>query len=288
MTGEAVACAVILVSWLAVGLAHDETCATLGLLASNPASSCNEIYQHNIASRGNDGHYWINTTQGLHEVKCKMGLQCGGVEGGWMQVVDVNMTHDKSCPGAWRKITSPRKICVGGVNAGCDSAHFHTRGVRYQHICGQTKSYQKGTPDAFNHGKSTKGIDEIYVDGISITLGSPRQHIWTYSGGSYKDESACPCAPNSGHNPPTFINSFYYCESGTNSPAKYETFYLSDQLWDGQNCPANSGCCAQLGMPWFYRRTPVPLSENIEVRICKDEQHSNEDIAIEEMEIYIT
>ena len=100
MTGEAVT--VILVSLLAVGLAHDENCATLGLLASNPASSCNEIYQRNIASRGNNGHYWINTTQGLHEVKCKMGLQCGGVEGGWMQVVDVNMAHDNSCPGAWR------------------------------------------------------------------------------------------------------------------------------------------------------------------------------------------
>ena len=67
-------------------------------------SSCNEIYQHNIASRG-DGHYWINTTQGLHEVKCKMGLQCGGVEGGWMQVVDVNMAHDESCPGPRRMIT---------------------------------------------------------------------------------------------------------------------------------------------------------------------------------------
>ena len=48
-----------------------------------------------------------------------------------------------------------------------------------------------------------------------------------------------------------------------------------------------SGCCAQLGMPWFYRRTPVPLSENIEVRICKTELHSDEDTAIEEMEIYI-
>ena len=283
MTGEAVT--VILVSLLAVGLAHDENCATLGLLASNPASSCNEIYQRNIASRGNNGHYWINTTQGLHEVKCKMGLQCGGVEGGWMQVVDVNMAHDRSCPGAWRMITSPGKLCVGGVNAGCDSAHFHTRGVCFQHICGQTKSYQKGTPDAFN-AKSTKGIDEVYVDGISITLGSPRQHIWTYSG-ARKDDSPCPCSPTPGHNPPTFINSFYYCESGTNSQLNHDTFYLSDQLWDGQNCPTNSGCCAQLGMPWFYRRTPVPLSENIEIRICKDQPHNDEDVAIEEMEIYV-
>ena len=134
---------VILLSLLTVVFAHDETCTTLALLASNPASSCNEIYQHNIASRQNTGHYWINTTQGLYQVKCKMGLQCGGVEGGWMQVVDVNMAQDNSCPGTWQMITSPRKLCVGGVNAGCDSAHFNTRGVSFQHICGQTKSYQK-------------------------------------------------------------------------------------------------------------------------------------------------
>ena len=63
----------------------------------------------------------------------------------------------------------PKILCVGGVNAGCDSAHFNTRGVTFQHICGQTKSYQKGWPDAFT--QASKGIDEIYVNGLSITLG---------------------------------------------------------------------------------------------------------------------
>ena len=227
MTGEVVA--VILVCLLTVGLAHDKTCATLGLLASNPASSCNEIYQHNIASRGNNGHYWINTTQGLHEVKCKMGLQCGGVEGGWMQVVDVNMAHDSSCPGAWRMITSPKKLCVGGVNAGCDSALFHTRGVKFQHICGQTKAYQKGYPEAF----SEKGIDDIYVDGISITLGSPRQHIWTYATAAHELQ-LCPCDIRGSRQPPGFVRNNYYCESGSNSSvtANDEILYLSDPLWE--------------------------------------------------------
>ena len=44
---------------------------------------------------------------------------------------------------------------------------------------------------------------------------------------------------------------------------------------------------AQLGMPWFYRKSLVPLSESIEVRICKTESHSDEDTAIEEMEIFV-
>ena len=274
----------VLVSLLTIGLAHDETCTTLGLLASNPASSCNEIYQHNIASRQNTGHYWINTTQGLYEVKCKMGLQCGGVEGGWMQLVDVNMAQDNSCPGTWQTITSPKTLCVGGVNAGCDSAHFNASGVSFQHICGQTKSYQKGWPNAFT--QASKGIDEIYVDGLSITLGSPRQHIWTYATAA-RHSIHCPCAPTPGRYPPSFVKSNYYCGSGNGLHPNSSLFYLSDPLWDRHGCPSKSGCCTQLGMPWFYRRAPIPLSENIEVRICKSEPHSDEDTAIEEMEIYV-
>ena len=65
------------------------------------------------------------------------------------------------------------------------------------------------------------------------------------------------------------------------------TFYLSDPLWDGQDCPANGECCLQLGMPWFYRRSIVAVSESIEVRICKNELHSDEDTAIEEIEIFL-
>ena len=290
MTGEVVTAIVIaLLAFEAVVLAHDETTyTTLGLIATNPASSCNEIYQYNIASRKSSGYYWIKTDQGLYQIKCKMGLRCGGVEGGWMEVANINMAQDDSCPGTWQMITSPRKLCVGGVNAGCDSAHFNTRGVSFQHICGQTKSYQKGTPDAFHNGKSTKGIDEVYVDGISITLGSPRQHIWSYAVGP-NDISICPCAPTPGKKPSAFVENNYYCESGFNSNANptRTTFYLSDELWDGKKCSANSACCTQLGMPWFYRKSVVPVSENIEVRICKDAGHSDEDTAIEELEIYV-
>ena len=216
-----------------------------------------------------------------------MGLQCGGVEGGWMQVVEVNMAQDNSCPGTWQMITSPRNLCAGGVNRGCDSAHFNTRGVSFQHICGQTKSYQKGQPDAFEQGVG-KGIDDLYVDGISITLGSPRQHIWTYAV-SPRDDSKCPCAPSPGAKPSAFVENNYYCESGNNvqNNPTHATFYLSDALWDGQNCPANSRCCAHLGMPWFYRKSVAPLSENMEIRICKNEKQNDENIAIEEMEIFV-
>ena len=39
------------------------------------------------------------------------------------------------------------------------------------------------------------GIDNSYVDGLSITHGNPRQHIWTYAFG-YEPQY---------NNPPTFV-----------------------------------------------------------------------------------
>jgi len=51
------------------------------------------------------------------------------------------------------------------------------KGINYQQIYGQAKRYQKGAMDAFQHRR--QGIDGVYVDGISITSGSSRKHVWT-------------------------------------------------------------------------------------------------------------
>ena len=60
--------------------------------------------------------------------------------------------------------------------------------------------------------------NEPCVDGISITLGSPRQHMWTYaatgSDGLNFGVCNCPCAPVPGASPPMFVKDNYYSESG--------------------------------------------------------------------------
>ena len=261
---------------------------TLGMVEANPATSCNDIYRCNPLSRGNVGDYWIRGKDELYKVTCNMKLKCGGIEGGWMQVVDVDMNKDSTCPATWKTITTPRRLCIGS-SPGCASAHFSTHGVTFEHICGQTKSYQKGIPDAF--AAKVQSIDQVYVDGISITLGSPRKHVWTYaisqSDSVNTSQSNCPCAPVPGASPPAFVKDDYYCESGTNGHPMQGIFYTSDPLWDGQGCPIDNGCCAQMGMPKFYRKTLEPSSDNIEVRICKNEAHSDEDVAIEELYIYV-
>ena len=87
----------ILLLLFATALANNEL-SLLGMSEDNPAASCHEIYQHNPTSKGSVGQCWIKTREGLFEVTCNMKLKCGGAEGGWMQVVDVDMNRDGSCP----------------------------------------------------------------------------------------------------------------------------------------------------------------------------------------------
>ena len=277
----------LLLPLFTTALAYNEE-SSLGISKDNPAASCHEIYQRNPTSRGSVGQYWIKTSEGLFEVTCNMKLKCGGIEGGWMQVVDVDMNRDDSCPGTWYKITTPRRLCLGYAS-GCVSAHFYMKGVRYEHICGQAKAYQKGTIDGYE--PRIQSIDGAYVEGISITLGSPRKHVWTYAAGLSDDYDYpnwnCPCATHPGPPPPAFVGNHYYCESGDVGTYKSPLYYLQDPLWDGAGCGTGNGCCAQIGMPWFYRKLPVCVDDDFEVRICKSNDHNNEDVAVEKVELYV-
>ena len=261
---------------------------TLGSTEANPASSCNEIYQHNTTSRGTIGQYYIKTCDGAQLVTCNMKLKCGGIEGGWMQVADVDMDRDDTCPGSWQFIVNPHKLCQGNV-AGCSPAQFSTKGISYDHICGQARAYQKGHLDAF-YGDSPS-IDSQYVDGISITIGLPRKHVWTYAAGLSDLQSHstanCPCSTVPGPPSPAFVGNDYYCESGNVGGSAGPPYYLSDPLWDGSGCSVGNGCCAQVGMPWFHRILTTSVNDDFEVRICKNLENSSEDIAIKKLEIYV-
>ena len=80
--------------------------------------------------------------------------------------------------------------------------------------------YQKRSTNAFLTFSGKTLIDEPYVDGISITYGSPRKHVWSYAAGlseSYsRDQIAtCPCSWRGGTRAPSFVRNHHYCESGS-------------------------------------------------------------------------
>ena len=280
-------------------LAKDDTCTRYGFDIDNPGVSCADIYNKNPASHGRSGYYVLKTDRLLFAY-CDMELDCGGNKGGWMKIADIK--KGDTCPSGWtRRYTS---YCSGGAAAGCYSARFSTNSTSYSKVCGKMLGYQKGTtngfyPSAYAHGKvngykpttSSRSLDGVYVDGISITSGNPRKHVWTYAVGWSDDANYpqfnCPCAKYPGPNPPAFVGTNYYCESGNVGRGDYVTLYDADKLWDGAGCEPENNCCYDAGMPWFFRQFPATTTGDIEVRICRDQHFGDEDIAVEELQLFV-
>ena len=199
----------------------------------------------------------------------------------------------QQCPDSWQSITSPRSSCGKKSNAPCDSLKITTSGASYQTVCGRFRGYQIGTPDAFTKViySIATSIETYYVDGVTVTYGSPgnRHHVYTYAAGFQETNilGSCPCTGV--NSVPLFLGSDYYCESGNPGPGYVLTqLYSSDVLWDRQQCGGNEGtCCNPLDLPWFCKTFPNPISEDLEVRICTDESLDNENVAIESFELYI-
>ena len=113
-----------------------------------------------------------------------MGTLCGS-GGGWTRLAYLDMTDaTQICPSGFRLYQSGGVRACGKTNSsgGCVSVQFPSNGISYSQICGRVTGYQYHSPDAF----ATTGpvnIDSYYVDGVSITRGSPRQHVWSLANG---------------------------------------------------------------------------------------------------------
>ena len=97
--------------------------------------------------------------------------------------------------------------------------------------------YERGTPSLFTG--AGQSIDTFYIDGVSLTHGSPRQHIWSFGGGLDEVNSAysCPCVTGSatGNRIPSFVGRNYFCEAGIPRYSSGVTFWPNgDPLWDGK------------------------------------------------------
>ena len=218
--------------------------------------------------------------------------QCG--EGLWTQVAYLNMTDSsQQCPSTWREYnTSGVRACgqLSRHTSGC-AATFYRTGQQYRKVCGRIIGYQFYLPQGFLF--NTLSINQPYVEGVSITHGSHRNHIWSLAAGVSEGSDRpwigiCPCVTVNGHtgaSPPSFVGDNYYCESAySGSRLPSVILYTDDLLWDGKNC---EGTCCSNGKspPWFSVDLPNPTNDSIEVRIC---QHSTErDTPIKLLELYI-
>ena len=231
------------------------------------------------------GYYYVNS----RNIYCNMGELCGQ-DGGWTRIAYLDMTEN--CPpGLQELITGGIRVCRReGTTGGCRSNIFQTNGISYSQICGKVVGYQKGTPDAFN--TNNNDINGVYIDGVSITRGSPRQHVWSYIAGLRSDTTSgftCPCNTGATNTVQSFVGGHYYCESGTNSNPSKGQIYTADPLWDGNNCPSvEAPCCTGTGLPWFFRDYGnATITDYIELRVCGNSGYGDEDIPVQLYEIYV-
>ena len=223
--------------------------------------------------------------------------RCG--PGQWYRVAYLNMSDPtQQCPSSLRLYSANGTRACGRPSSmgifSCSNLTFASgSGRQYSKVCGQVIGYQIGSTDVFDSRQTS--IDSIYVDGVSITYGRPRTHIWTYAAGVSEQllGSSCPCAlagtSITPKTPPSFVGNNYYCESG-NPLSTFENTdvlrYTSDPLRDGQQCEGQ--CCSDgRTPPWFSVTLANPTTDDVEVRICGSNSSENEDSPISLMELYV-
>ena len=246
----------------------------LGEIPLCPASTCKEVAETRLG-KSSTGFHWVKYGEKLSRVYC--GDQFP-VEKGWKSVA--NVSSASGCPtGLQQHTVGGRTLCRKTVDTGCSSVIFATGGVRYSRVCGRVYGYGKGTPDGFERHTHCPDctLNTQYVDGVSITHGSPRQHIWSLA--PSVNPSYCPCIGNP--TIPPAVGEDYFCDVKT-----MDTYVSIERLWDGEDCLTGSEACCNRAN-WFCKDLPESTSDNIEFRVCTDEGRDNEDVYIEHVEIYV-
>ena len=260
----------------------------LVLLENDSFTSCKQLKSQYPSSPS--GYYTLASANGLvdYTAYCNMGTLCGS-GGGWTRLAYLDMSDStQNCPSGFKLYQSGGVRACGKSSSDCASVQFPSNGISYSQICGRVTGYQYGHTDGL---RTNININSYYVEGVSITRGSPRQHVWTLISGINESSSAsnaCPCNTGSRVSVQSFIGNNYFCESGSpSSPSN--TLYTSDPLWDGQGCGSlESSCCNVPGIPWFHRDYGSnTTTDYIELRVCGDEDTNNDDAPVSHYEIYI-
>ena len=211
---------------------------------------------------------------------------CNITSANWRRIAYFDTTQGDSCPTGLHTVTNTTtsQTACGRYNtsSGCTSLTFPSSG-NYSKVCGRVRGYHYGHLDTFNSGYN---ISDFYVDGISITQGQPRKHLWTYAVGySEQYSNACPCNGNSpGRYIPTFVGNHYYCESGFIVSPEQRVAW-EDPLWDGNGCHTpNNTCCDHSG---FFYRNVTTSTDDIEVRWCSSAGYIGEDSPADQLEIWV-
>src|SRR5690606_32420480 len=154
----------------------------------------------------------------------------------------------------------------------------------YSEVRGFVRAYASGGTDAFRDtGPNAEGL---YLDGIAITVGSPRRHVFAFASGvsdafgpGYPG-SECPC--EGGPQPPLFVGDAYRCESARASvdAAGTRDWDHDDVLFDGEDIDAETCVNSPESHPDFSAVIGGPTTEVLEVHVMQSQDPADEDLAL--------
>ena len=272
--------------------------ATISGLNNTANMICDKIKEHN--NEITIELMKINETLTEQIINNHDGLKCGGTWG-WRRAVYLDMTDpNTNCPSGWNMTGYSKRTCNRATDGyyTCNSVFFPVSGGPYGQVCGRIRAYQYGVPDAFwgyNVGRQTT-IDSVYVDGVAVMYGSPRQHIWTFANGAFENgsnslTSMCPCDVGGKNNMiPPFVGEDYFCESGYVHPGRnygWTKLHSNDILWDGRDCHSTSTCCSLHNPPYFTKILSQTTDDDLELRLCFNDSGNLDNIAVELVELYV-
>lgn len=254
-------------------------------------------------------YYINNTEKSVFKVFCDMSLSCNGMAGGWMRIAQLNASSlDYQCPSGFN-ISENSGIFSCAMNSeipGCSSIVFSSKKLRSSKVCGTVRAYSKKSQNepqtsfSASHSRSLSGsraslpishaqtpvkgslskslsgfhssvhsLNENYLDGISITSGMPRRHIWSYVAGQ------CPCTEGK----PSYVRNHYSC--GFRADDCPISGICTLPIW------GRTGKCLSYNLPWFYRETEFSVLDDVEVRVCGNPHVGNEQILIGVVQVFV-
>ncbi len=225
------------------------------------------------------GTYNIRSPDGsIEPTNCV--FSCNGMTGNWRRIAYLNAQDMRNfaCPQWLQRRTDSLSCRHNKTIDGCTSVFYPTNNYSYTHICGRIRGSLSGSPDGFQYfgGKRRVGVtlEQNYVDGVSLTYGNPRNHIWTLTASVNFRQDTDKCVVCQ-RQKPDYVSSHYSCELVDS--CQHSICYVNS-LWDGDQCVGNGT---------FYRQLSQPTREDIEMRVCRAQSRYDEDILITFVEIFV-
>ena len=272
------------------------------------ALATTELSQHDNAAESE----FSELLNSLEEKKEKVSIikdythPCGGA--GWDQVEYLDFRDSSTtCPSPLTTLTmfTERPYTCGLQSvmiSTCELLTIPLNSRKYSKVCGRIRAYQYGTPNGFASGQT---INEPYLSGVSLTHGGnlastaiPATHIWSFASGITQVPSGdlpmsrCPC--DGGSSSPDFVGEDYFCESAIEQDVQSGninqfdlTFHFRNLLWDGERCGDSSECCSRIDHPYFIKTLEASTMDDIDLRVCISDGSTEENVAIELIELYV-